>query len=88
MLNNAVLVVQCLMKAGGSSGYQPVTTCGSCAVVAKKIKNIISCELHFDLLSVCAGRGGSVKHKGCVALGFFTLMTADNILDFKESYKT
>ena len=34
-------------------------------------------------------RGGSVKHKECVALGFFTSMTADNILDFiTESYKT
>ena len=80
------------MSAGGSSGYQPVTTCGSAAAAAaaaEKIRYIISCELHFDLLSVCAGRGGSVKHKGCVALGFFTLMTADNILDFiKESYKT
>ena len=76
------------MSAGGASGFQPVTTCGS-AAAAEKIRYIISCELQLDLLTVCAGRGGELKHKGCDCLGFFTLTIADDILVFiKEAYKT
>ena len=46
-------------------------------------------SFQFYLLTVCAGRGGSMKHKECVGPGFFALMTADNMLLFiKGSYKT